>query len=148
MLSASLLLLTAACKKPQALQFTGFNNFSVQPLSFTSSKISLGIGVFNPNGFDIKVTHVDADIVLAGSNLGKYTLDSTFLLKANAPFSMPVQLTVKNGAILSNALGLFSGDSVAYSLTGTVRAGRKIATLEIPFTYSGHLTQKDFHPGN
>lgn len=134
-----------SCRKPQGLQFTGFSNFNIQPLSFTNSKISLGIGVYNPNNFDIKVSHVDAEIELAGSKIGNYRLDSIVMLPANSPFTMPVELTVGNGVLLGNALGLLSGDSIPYSLSGKVKAGVKIGTAEIPFTYSGHLSQKDFN---
>ena len=67
------------------------------------------------------------------------------ILKANQPFQFPVQLVVKNGTLISNILGIVAGDSIPYSLSGKVKAGRKIATAEIPFSYSGHLTQKDFN---
>jgi len=139
------LLAMLSCKKPQGLQFTGFQNFRVQPLSFTNSKISLGIGVFNPNTFDIKVDHLLAEIKLAGSNLGNYQMDSLITLHANQPFVLPVELVVKNGALLSNMLTVIAGDSIPYSLSGKVRAGRKIGMAEIPFSYSGQLTQKDFN---
>lgn len=139
------LFILCACQKPQGLQFTGFSNFSFAPVSFTNSRISLGIGVFNPNHFDIKVGHVEADINLAGTPVGRYQLDSTFLLKGGEPFVLPVTLTVKNSTLLGNAFGLLAGDSIPYSLNGRVKAGRKIAMAEIPFTYSGHLSQKDFN---
>ena len=133
-----------SCQKPQGLNFTGFQNFQLQPLSFTNSKISFGIGIFNPNAFDIKVNHLQADVQLAGSNLGNYKMDSLVTLPGNQAFVLPVELVVKNGALLSNMLGIFAGDSIAYSLVGRVRAGRKIGMAEIPFSYSGHLSQKDF----
>ena len=134
-----------SCQKPQGLNFTGFQNFQLQPLSFTNSKISFGIGIFNPNAFDIKVNHLQADVQLAGSNLGNYKMDSLVTLPGNQAFVLPVELVVKNGALLSNMLGIFAGDSIAYSLVGRVRAGRKIGMAEIPFSYSGHLSQKDFN---
>jgi LEA14-like dessication related protein len=143
--AAASLLVLISCNKPKGLEFTGFQKFNVEPLSFVNSRISLGIGVFNPNNFDVKVDHVDADISLAGKSIGSYQLDSTVYLKANQPFVMPVQLVVKNGTLISNILGIVAGDSIPYSLSGKVKAGRKIATAEIPFSYSGHLTQKDFN---
>jgi LEA14-like dessication related protein len=144
-LIVSCLAAMVSCQKPQGLNFTGFQNFQLQPLSFTNSKISFGIGIFNPNAFDIKVNHLQADVQLAGSNLGNYKMDSLVTLPGNQAFVLPVELVVKNGALLSNMLGIFAGDSIAYSLVGRVRAGRKIGMAEIPFSYSGHLSQKDFN---
>ena len=143
--SAPLLLILSSCNKPRGLEFTGFEKFSIEPVSFVTSKINVGIGVFNPNSFDVKVDRIDADINLAGKSIGKYLLDSTILLKGNQPFVFPVQLEVRNGSLLTNILGIVAGDSIPYSLSGKVRAGRKIATAEIPFSYSGHLSQKDFN---
>lgn len=132
-----------SCQKPKDITFTGFENFQLEPLSFASSKISFGVGIFNPNEFDIKVKYLQADIQLSGSSLGSYQKDSLFIIPRNQAFVLPVELTVKNSLLLGNALGMLTGDSVNYSLVGKVKAGKKIMT-EIPFTYSGHLSQKDF----
>lgn len=137
--------IAVSCSTPKGLNFTGFENFQVQPLSFTNSRVSFGIGVFNPNSFDIRVNHLDAQIKLAGSNLGKYQLDSLVTLHGKKQLVLPVELVIKNGALLSNILSVIAGDSVAYTLIGKVKAGRKIGMAEIPFSYSGHLSQKDFY---
>ena len=134
-----------SCQKPQGLKFTGFQDFDVKPLSLTNSKVSFGVGVFNPNKFDIRINHVEAGITLAGSNLGNYQMDSLITLPANQAFVLPIQLVVKNGSLISNMLSVISGDSLPYSLSGKVRAGRKIAMAEIPFSYSGQLSQNDFN---
>jgi LEA14-like dessication related protein len=138
-------LLMLSCTNPKSLDFTGFENFQVQPISFTNSKISFGIGIFNPNAFDIRVNHLRADVELAGAHLGNYEMDSLVTLPGNQSFILPVELVVKNGTLISNMLGVLAGDSIAYSLAGKVKAGRKIGMTEIPFTYSGHLSQKDFN---
>ena len=138
------LLATAACQKPKGLQFNGFQDFDVKPLSFSNSRVSFGISVFNPNSFDIKVNHLQADIKLAGNSLGNYQMDSLITLPASQAFVLPVALVVKNGALLGNMLSVMAGDSLPYSLSGKVRAGRKIGMAEIPFSYSGQISQKDF----
>ncbi|MES2647162.1 MAG: LEA type 2 family protein [Bacteroidota bacterium] len=140
-----LFLAFSACNKPKGLQFKGFQDFDVKPLSFTNSRVSFGISVFNPNKFDIRINHLDAAISLAGNSIGVYQLDSLITLPASQPFVLPVQLVVKNGALLSNVLSVVAGDSLPYTLSGKVRAGRKIAMAEIPFSYSGHLNQNDFN---
>jgi LEA14-like dessication related protein len=138
----------AACHKPQGLDFTGFRQFNVQPLSFSTSRISCEVGVYNPNNFSIKVKHLETSIMLADKALGEYRIeDTTILLEPKQPFYLPIQLEVSNGALLSNMLSVMSGDSIPYTLAGKVRAGRKIATAEIPFSYSGRLSQKDFQLG-
>ena len=139
------LLALASCQQPQGLKFNGFQDFEVKPLSFTNSRVSFGIQVFNPNNFEVRVNHVEADIKLAGSRLGNYQMDSLLTLPANQSFVMPVQLVVKNGSLISNILSVMAGDSLPYTLAGKVRAGRKIAMAEIPFSYSGHLSQSDFN---
>jgi LEA14-like dessication related protein len=137
-----------ACNKPQGLDFTGFRQFNVQPLSFTTSRISCEVGVYNPNNFSIKVKHLETSIMLADKAIGEYHIDdTTILLEPKQPFYLPVQLEVSNGALLSNMLSVIAGDSIPYTLTGKVRAGRKIATVEIPFNYSGKLSHGDFKVG-
>ena len=133
-----------SCKKPKDISFTGFENFQLQPISFASSKVSFGVGIFNPNDFDIKVKYLQADIQLSGNNLGSYQKDSLFVIPRNQAFVLPVELTVKNSTLLGNMFGVLTGDSISYSLAGKVKAGKKIMA-EIPFTYSGHLSQKDFN---
>ncbi len=135
----------SSCKKPQDLSFTGFRQFRVEPLSFSSSKISCEVGVHNPNSFSVKVKHVEAAVSVAGNFIGDYLLDSTIILPANQPYFIPVQMEVKNGTLLSNVLSVLAGDSIPYTLTGKVKGGRKVAMVELPFSYSGHLSQKDFN---
>lgn len=144
LLLAGLLVITA-CQKPKGLQFNGFQDFDVKPLSFTNSRVSFGLSVFNPNSFDIKVNHLQADVKLAGSSLGNYQLDSLITLPASQGFILPVSLVVKNGDLIGNMLSVIAGDSLPYSLSGKVRAGRKIGMAEIPFSYSGQISQKDFN---
>jgi hypothetical protein len=139
------LLLLASCQKPEGLKFTGFRNFEVMPLSLSSSKIRCEVGVHNPNRFDISVKHLEANLALSGKNLGNYLLDSTVLLPAGGDFYLPILLEVKNASILSGGLSVLLGDSIPYTVIGKVRGGRKKIMTEMPFSYSGQLSSKDFH---
>jgi LEA14-like dessication related protein len=139
------LIFLTSCQKPEGLKFTGFRNFEVMPLSLSSSKISCEVGVHNPNRFDISVKHLEANLALSGKSLGNYLLDSTVLLPAGGDFYLPILLEVKNASILTNGLSVLLGDSIPYTVVGKVRGGRKKIMTEMPFSYSGQLSSKDFH---
>ena len=139
------LLVFTSCQKPEGLKFTGFRNFELTPLSVSSSKVRCEVGVHNPNRFDVNVKHLEADLAVAGKHLGNYLLDSVVVLPAGGDFYLPIQLEVKNASLLTNSLSVLLGDSIPYTVIGKVRGGRKNLMTEMPFSYSGHLSGKDFN---
>lgn len=139
-----LVLLMPSCKKPQDVEWLGFRHFQFLPKSFTESQLSFEMGVKNPNPYAIKVKNIQADLLIGGSPVTKYQLDSLVEIPSNQPYYLPVTVQLSNSFLLSQALALLTGDSLNYQVSGRIRAGRGGATLSFPFDQKGKISPNIF----
>ncbi len=139
-ISSSLLI---GCEPFKSPEFIGLNDWKLEPKSFFESKLAVKVKLFNPNKHKIVVKRMEADILVNGLNLSSYKLDSTFEVPGNAEFIFPVELKLNNSYLLSGLSGLTSGKEIPYQFKGKIRGMYRSITAEVPFVYSGSLSDKE-----
>ncbi len=131
------------CEPFKKLEFKGLTDWSLQPKSFSDSKLAVKVKLFNPNKHKIVIKRIEADIVVNGKNWSSYKMDSVFEVPGNAAFVFPVELTVKNNYLLSGFSSVASGKNLPYLFTGKIKGMYRSITAEVPFDFKGSFSEKD-----
>lgn len=133
------LLLLASCAMPKAAEYRGLQNFDVESLQIDSAVLNLGVKMYNPNKFDVKVWSMKADCLVANDLVGTATLDSLVTLPAMQEACVPLTTKIAVTNILSNGLSFLLGGELTYTVKGTAKAGKGGFKIKIPFSHTGKL---------
>lgn len=131
------------CEPFQAFEYKGVSDWKIQTKSFSESKLSGTINVFNPNKYQVTIKRIEADILVNGNQWSQYQVDSSFSVPAQSQFSFPVNLRVKNSSLLGGLSRLATGKDLPYELKGKIKGTYRKITAEVPFVYTGSFTEKD-----
>ena len=126
-----------ACKKPQGFEYRDVQNFSIDSLGFDRSTISMNLVYFNPNNFGVDLKHVDCDIFINHSFLGKYVLDTSMHIAKRSEFALPSRIQVDMRNVFKNSLNVLFSQEVLVDITGNTRVGKAGIFVNVPFKYSG-----------
>lgn len=130
----------ASCSKPKDLKFREASNLHVSDIGMDSSTLSLDLGFFNPNTYDIQLKNVNCDIFANKHFVGHYNRDSVFHIPGNANFTYPLKLRLDVKPILSNALSALFQKEILLEFKGTAKVGRSGFFITMPISFS--KTQK------
>lgn len=129
--------LSFGCKKPQGFEYRSIKNFQVEKIGLNKTQIAMELVYFNPNNFGVDLKHVDCDIYINKSYLGKYVLDTTMHIDKRSEFSLPSRIQVDMKNVFKNTLTVLTSQEVQVDVTGNTRVGKAGIFITVPFTYSG-----------
>lgn len=132
-----LVLTNASCKKPAGFEYRDIKDFKVESLGFDKSTISMNLVYFNPNSFAVNLKHVDCDVYVDHTFLGKYVLDTLMHIDKRAEFALPSKMEINMKNVFKNSLGALLGQDVLLEVKGNTRVGKAGIFINVPFTYSG-----------
>ena len=131
------------CNPFKSFEYRGVSDWKIQAKSFSESKLSAKINVFNPNKYQVTIKRIEADILVDGAQWSRYQLDSSFVVPAQSEFTFPIALRVKNSSLLTGISKLASGNELPYELKGKIKGTFRSITAEVPFTYGDKFTEED-----
>jgi LEA14-like dessication related protein len=134
--------LLAGCNPFKSFEYRGVSDWKIQAKSFSESKLSAKINVFNPNKYKVTIKRIEADILVNGIQWSRYQLDSSFVVPAQSEFSFPIDLRVKNGNLINGLSKLASGNELLYELKGKIKGTFRSITAEVPFTYTDKFSEE------
>lgn len=137
MVALTLLAICWACKKPQGFEYRDTKNFRVDEIGFDRSTIMMDLVYFNPNNFGVNLKHVDCDIYINHTYLGKYSLDTLMHIDRQAEFTLPSKMEVDMKNVFKNTLSVFLNSEVLVEVKGNTRLGKAGIFINVPFDYSG-----------
>lgn len=136
-------LLFFSCAAPKPIQYQGLQIADVQLLSDSKLKLVANVQFYNPNAYNVKIWQASATCTIAGKKTGMAKLDTMILLPALVSVTIPLGAEISTKELLGQSLQLALGGSIGYTVQGTAKAGKRHLKWNFPFTYTGHLTQKD-----
>ena len=125
-----------SCSRPQGFDYRRLENFTIDSLGFDKSTLKMNLVYFNPNNFGVNLRHVDCDIFVNHSFLGKYALDTTMHIARRSEFSLPSSVQVDMRNIYKNSLNVLFNQEIQIDIKGTTRVGKGGIFVNVPFTYS------------
>jgi len=132
--------LTAACNKPQSFEYRGMQNFRIDSVGLTKSKISLELVYFNPNNFGVNLRNVSCEVYVNHNYLGKYVLDTLMHIAKRSEFALPSSMNVDMKNVYKNSLNTIFSKQVLVELHGSTRVGKSGIFITVPFDYSAMET--------
>lgn len=135
-LSIVIVVITAACKKPQSFDYRDVRNIKIEKLGFDKTSLYMELVYFNPNNFGVTLKNVSCDIYINKNYLGHYALDTSLSIEKRSEFVLPSRVAVDMKNIYKNALSMVFNKEVEVNVKGTARI-QKIINLTIPFDYTG-----------
>jgi len=128
----------SAQAQPKGLVYIDVENFNMVRVAKGQAEITLGIRMYNPNNFKIKLKDGDIDVFIDDNRLGKVQGVDKFEVPKEDTCVIPVVLYVDLKAALPNALNLVLNNGIAnVKLDGTVKAGRHGIFITVPVHYEG-----------
>lgn len=129
-----------ACSPPKMLEYKSYQNFKINSLGFSNSKVSLDLVYFNPNHFGLQLKKVDMDVFIDNNLLGHSLLDTLIRIPANNTFVLPISVDVDMHNILKNSLSTLLGKEVTVKATGRLKIGKSNVFMSMPVNYEGKHT--------
>jgi LEA14-like dessication related protein len=126
-----------ACKKPQSFDYRDIRNVRVEKAGFDRSTIAMDLVYFNPNNFGVQLKHVDCDVYVEKTFLGKFTLDTTMNILKKSEFVLPAKIDVDMKNIFKNTFSALFGTELLVEVKGTTRVGKGGIFINVPVDYSG-----------
>jgi LEA14-like dessication related protein len=134
--SAICMVILASCNKPEAPEYLGFRDFSIQNVSMDSALLRTQLAFYNPNAFNMELKRGDVNVYLDDQLANHYVLDSTINILKKDTFYVPLNLRVSPRLLVNSALKmLMNGNKIKVKLLGSVRVKRSGVSFNVPVNY-------------
>jgi len=125
-----------SCSSPEAPEYLGFRDFSIQNVSMDSALLHTQLAFYNPNTFNMELKRGDVSVFLDDQLANHYVLDSTINIPKKDTFYVPMNLRVSPKLLINSALKmLMNGNKIKVKLLGSVRAKRNGVSFNVPVNY-------------
>ncbi len=132
-----------SCSKPEAPEYLGFRDFSIQNLSMDSALLYTQLAFYNPNTFNMELKRGDVNVFLDDRLANHYVMDSTINIPKKDTFYVPLNLRVSPRLLLGSALSmLMNGNKIKVRLAGSIRVRRGGVSFTVPINYEVMETLK------
>ena len=125
-----------SCSSPEAPEYLGFRDFSVQDVSMDSALLHTQLAFYNPNTFNMELKRGDVNVYLDDQLANHYIMDSTINIPQKDTFYVPLNLRVSPKLLVNSAIKmLMNGNKVKVKLLGSVRVKRSGVSFNVPVNY-------------
>jgi len=131
-----LVVLLGSCKKPQAPEYLGFQDFSLQSFSTEESLLKADLSFYNPNSFNMELQRGDVDVFLEDKLANHYVMDSTIFIPQKDTFYVPVLFRLNPRFLMNSAINAFlNNNQIKVRLAGSVRVKKSGIVFNVPINY-------------
>jgi len=125
-----------SCSKPEAPEYLGVRDFSIQNVSMDSALLHGDLTFFNPNAFDMELKRGDVNVYLDDQLANHYVMDSTINIIRRDTFYVPLNLKISPKLLVGSALKMLMNDNqIKVHLVGSVRVKRSGVGFTVPINY-------------
>jgi LEA14-like dessication related protein len=135
-LSVTGLCFMISCSEPEAPEYLGFRDFSIQNFSMDSALLHTELAFFNPNPFNLQFKRGDVNVYLDDKLANHYVMDSTIDIHQKDTFYVPLNLRVSPKLLIGSALRMLMNDNkIKVRLEGSIRLRRSGVSFNVPVNY-------------
>ncbi len=128
--------LLISCSKPEAPEYLGFRDFSVENFSMDSALLNAQLAFYNPNPFIMELKKGDVNVFLDNKLANHYVLDSTINIPRKDTFFVPLNLHISPKLLISSALSmLMNNNKIRVRMEGSIRVKRGGISFTVPINY-------------
>jgi LEA14-like dessication related protein len=124
------------CRQPEAPEYLGFRDFSLDNISMDSALLHTQLAFYNPNTFVMELKHGDVNVYLDNKLANHYIMDSTINIPKKDTFFVPLNLRISPKLLISSALSmLMNNNKIKVRMEGSIRVKRGAITFKVPINY-------------
>jgi LEA14-like dessication related protein len=125
-----------SCSKPEAPDYLGFRDFTVDNISMDSALLHAQLAFYNPNTFVMELKRGDVNVYLDDKLANHYVLDSTIDIPKRDTFFVPLNLRVSPKLLLGSAISmLMNNNKIKVRMVGSIRVKRGGIGFTVPINY-------------
>jgi LEA14-like dessication related protein len=125
-----------SCSKPEAPEYLGFRDFSIQNVSMDSALLHTQLAFYNPNAFLMELKRGDVNVYLDDQLANHYVMDSTIYIPKKDTFYVPLNLKISPKLLISSAISmLLNNNKIKVRLEGSIHIKRSGVSFKIPVNY-------------
>ena len=125
-----------SCSSPDAPEYLGFRDFSIQNVSMDSALLHTQLAFYNPNTFNMELKRGDVNVFLDDQLANHYVMDTTINIPKKDTFYVPMDLRISPKLLINSALKmLMNGNKIKVKLLGSVRVKRSGVSFNVPVNY-------------
>jgi hypothetical protein len=125
-----------SCSQPEAPEYLGFRDFSIQNISMDSALLHTQLAFFNPNAYTMELKRGEVNVFLDDKLANHYVMDSTIFIPRKDSFYVPLNLRVSPKLLISSALSmLMNNNKIKVRLEGSIRVRRSGVGFTVPINY-------------
>jgi LEA14-like dessication related protein len=125
-----------SCSKPEAPEYLGFRDFSIENVGMDSALLHTQLAFYNPNPFNMELKRGDVNVFLDDQLANHYVMDSTINIPQKDTFYVPLNLRVSPKLLVNSAIKmLMNGNKIKVKLLGSVRVKRSGVSFNVPVNY-------------
>ena len=125
-----------SCSKPEAPEYLGLHDFSVQTFSMDESLLHTELSFYNPNPYNMELKRGDVNVYLDDKLANHYLMDSTINIPRKDTFYVPLNLRISPKLLISSALSmLMNNNKIKVRLEGSIRIKRSGVSFNVPINY-------------
>jgi LEA14-like dessication related protein len=125
-----------SCSSPEAPEYLGFRDFSIQNVSMDSALLHTQLAFYNPNTFNMELKRGDVSVFLDDQLANHYVMDTTISIPKKDTFYVPMNLRISPKLLINSALKmLMNGNKIKVKLLGSVRVKRNGISFNVPVNY-------------
>lgn len=133
----TLLVLSAACGKPEGFHYLGFEQVEVLQWGLKESTVGFQLRLYNPNNYKMKVKQAVVDIYMNRTFLGHSDLDSLIEVPRKDTFFVPVKLKVETSSAIGGLISSASDSAIVIKIDGHAKIGKGGLFFNYPIHYEG-----------
>lgn len=127
----------AGCARVKDPEFRKVGNFKMKGINPKQTTIGFNVVYFNPNNFGVTVKDGSVDVYMDSIYLGKFTQDSSIVVKKNADFSIPLSGAIPLRTALELDLRNIGQRDILLRADGAVKVGKAGIFVSKDVHYSG-----------
>ena len=125
-----------SCTQPEAPEYLGFRDFSIQNISMDSALLHTQLAFYNPNPYNMELKRGDVHVYLDDQLANHYVMDSAIYIFKKDSFYVPLNLKVSPKILIGSALKmLMNNNKIKVRLIGSIRVKRGGVGFTIPINY-------------
>jgi LEA14-like dessication related protein len=125
-----------SCSKPEAPEYLGFRDFSLDNISMDSALLHTQLAFYNPNTFVMELKRGEVNVFLDNKLANHYIMDSTINIPKKDTFFVPLNLRISPKLLISSALNmLMNNNKIKVRMEGSIRVKRGAITFTVPINY-------------
>jgi hypothetical protein len=126
----------SSCRQPEAPEYLGLRDFSIQNVSMDSALLYGQLAFFNPNAYNMELKRGDVNVYLDDKLANHYIMDSTIYIPQKDTFYVPLNLRVSPKLLIGSAISmLMNNNKIKLRLAGSVRVRRNGVGFTVPINY-------------